>query len=293
MIGNRSIKGKVIFWASFFAALAGGLAWAFWPRTLPVETASVRRGSHEQQVTEEGKTRAREIYKIYSSATGQLKRVEFHPGDKVEKGTLLATVFRPPDWEIRSPVEGKILRVQRESEGPIERGDVIMEVADNASLEIVSEILTEEAVEIKPGAPVRIESGGACKPLEGKVRRMEPSAFTKVSALGVEEQRVNVIVDFISPLSECEGISDGFRVNIHIITRRFKDVLTIPTGALFRQGEEWAVFKKVDGKARIAPVKISRKNPERTMLEEGLKEGETVIVYPSDEIKEGTRVRAL
>jgi HlyD family secretion protein len=272
---------------------AGLLVWAFTPKPVLVEIAKVQRGPYDQLVIEEGKTRAKEIFEILSPVSGDLERVQVHEGDTVKKGDVLAVVEWPNPWEIHSPIDGRVLRVKRESGGPIERGNVIMEVADPNYLEVVAEVLTDDAIHIKPGAPVRIESWGGCEPLKGKVRLIEPAAFTKVSALGVEEQRVKVIIDFTSPKGKCEGLADGFRVNNLISTFQAPDALTIPTGALFRDREKWAVFRVVNGRAKKTQVEIPRRNPKVAMVGAGLQEGDQVIVYPSDEIEDGRRVEAL
>jgi len=284
---------RTILWILFFLGGIGFLIWAFFPRPFPVELAVAESGPYQQLVIEEGKTRAQDVFKILSPVDGNLKRIDLDPGDMVKKGDLLAEVEWPRPWPVNSPVDGRILRIHRESGGPIRRGDTIMEVADPGALEVVSEILTEDAIQIKTGASVRIESWGGCDPLSGKVRRIEPAAFTKVSALGIEEQRVNVIIDITSPDNQCEGLADGFRVHSHITTFETDKALTIPTGALFREGKEWAVFQVIEGRAKKTRVKISRRNPEKAMVESGLKAGDQVIVYPSDQVDEDSRVQAM
>lgn len=284
---------KKLLWIPVLLAAGFGIFWALRPQPIPVEIAAARLGPYEQQVVEEGKTRAREVYKILSPVAGNLRRVQLHPGDKVREGDLLAEVDRPGLWPIKSPVAGTVLRVQRESGGPIERGELIMEVADPKQLEVVSEVLTEDALGIKPGDPVRMESWGECRTLEGKVRRVEPGAFTKVSALGIEEQRVNVIIDFSNTTEHCEGLADGFRLNNHITTFRREEALTIPVGALFRDGKDWAVFRIEAGRAKKVKVQVVRRNPELALLESGLKPGDQVVVYPSDELDDGARVRPM
>lgn len=284
---------KLFLWTLLLAVVAMALFWVLRPKALWVEIAEVQRGPYEQWVIEEGKTRAREVYKILSPVVGDLHRVQRHAGDVVEVGDLLAVVDRPGLWSIKAPVAGTVLRVNRESGGPIERGDLIMEIADSGDLEAVAEVLTEDALGIKPGDPVRMESWGECKALQGKVRRVEPGAFTKISALGIEEQRVNVIIDFSGDTRHCEGLADGFRLNFFITTFHSEDGLTLPVGALFRDGEDWAVFKVVEGRAQKVKIKVQRRNPEKALLEGGLNEGERVIVYPSDEISEGVRVKPM
>lgn len=284
---------RIGFWLLAGLVLIGLLAWAFWPKPIPIEAALVQQGPYQQTIIEEGKTRAREIYQISSPVSGNLKRIELHPGDKVKVGDLLAEVDWPRPWQVRSPVAGSILRIHQKSGGPIERGVTIMEVANPSLLEIVSEILTTDAVQIKPEASVRISDWGGCQDLQGTVRIIEPGAFTKTSALGIEEQRVKVITDITSFQDECGQLADGYRVNTHITTYQTENTLTIPTGSLFREGEDWAVFQVIDGRAVKTKIKVARRNPERAMIEGGLKQGDQVIVYPSDEITEGVRVRAL
>ncbi|MDX1387541.1 MAG: HlyD family efflux transporter periplasmic adaptor subunit, partial [bacterium] len=198
---------NIVLWSLVILGGMALLAWAFTPKPILVEITEVRRGPYDQLVIEEGKTRAREIFEIPSPVSGNLERVEVHAGDQVQEGDVLAVVEWPRPWEIKSPVAGRVLRVKRESGGPIERGMVIMEVADPSNLEVVAEVLTDDAIQIKAGAPVKIESWGGCEALEGKVRLVEPAAFTKISALGVEEQRVRVIIDITSPKEKCEGMA--------------------------------------------------------------------------------------
>lgn len=286
-------KRTLLFWILAGVIALGLLIWAFTPKPILVELAEVKRGPYEQFVIEEGKTRAKEVFEVRSPVSGELERVHVKEGDVVQKGEVLAVVEWPRAWEIRSPINGRVLRIKRESGGPIERGTVILEVADSTQLEVVTEVLTDDAVQIKPGAPVKIENWGGCESLEGKVRLIEPAAFTKVSALGVEEQRVKVITDFTSPPEKCEGMSDGFRVNTLISVFQTDDALSVPTGALFRDQEHWAVFKVVGGKAQKARVEIPRRGPKVAMVSGGLKEGDAVIVYPSDEIEVGVRVNAM
>ena len=127
-------------------------------------------------------------------------------------------------------------------------------------------------------------------PLAARVRRVEPAAFTKISALGVEEQRVNVVLDFAEPIDKVQTVGDAFRVEAHIVTWRVEDAVKVPVGALFRDGEGWAVFGVDGGRAAKRAVKVPRRNGVEALVEEGLKPGETVVVYPSDALKDGSRV---
>lgn len=192
-------------------------------------------------------------------------------------------------WEVRAPVAGSVLKVIQESEGAVALGAPLVEIADPRSLEAVVDVLTQESVSIRPGMPARIELGSGVPPLAGVVRRIEPAAFTKISALGVEEQRVNVVLDFGEPLDRVQTIGDGFRVDAHIVVFRAADVVKAPVGALFRDGDSWAVFTAEDGRAAKRSIKVTRRNATEAMIE-GLKPGERVVVYPSDALTAGARV---
>jgi len=145
-------------------------------------------------------------------------------------------------------------------------------------------------VRIAPGAPVTIERWGGDKPLEGRVRRVEPSAFTKTSALGVEEQRTNVIIDIVSPQTEWSSLGDGYRVDARIVVYLSEDAVKVPTSALFRDGDRWAAYVDTDGTARRRSIMLSRRAGLEAAVEAGLQPGEQVIVFPSDAIRDGVRV---
>lgn len=193
--------------------------------------------------------------------------------------------------EIRSPVNGKVLRILQESERVVPLGTPLLEIADPADLEVVVDVLTTDAVDIRPGMPARIVRYGGEAPLEGRVRRVEPSAFTKISALGVEEQRVNVVIDLTSPRDRWETLGDGYRVEAQIFVFTKEDALKVPSGALFREGDRWAAFALSDGRARKRTVEVERRSGAEAMIEGGLSSGEEVIVYPSDAVKEGVKVK--
>lgn len=194
--------------------------------------------------------------------------------------------------EITSPVGGRVLRVIQRSEGAVQPGTQLLEVGDPAALEIVVDVLTSDAVHIESGAPVVIEHWGGAQALRGHVRLIEPSAFTRVSALGVEEQRVNVVVDLDDPHATWAALGDGYRVEARIVTWQQADVLGVPSSALFRHGERWAVFAIADGRARIRQVEVGAQNGQRAQITRGLSQGERVVVYPSDRVADGVRVQA-
>ena len=197
------------------------------------------------------------------------------------------------NFVIRSPSSGRVLRVFQESAAVITAGSPLLEVGDPTDLELEVDVLSSDAVRIAPGADVILEHWGGDQPLHGTVRRVEPAAFTKVSALGVEEQRVNVIIDFAEPPDARQSLGDGFRVEARIVVWEAGDVLKVPTSALFRSGNDWAVFRLGDaGTARLTPIEIGGQTGLDTQVTSGLNEGDNVIVHPSDQISDGTAVRA-
>lgn len=376
--------------------LAALVAWALRPPPVSVELAEVKRGTFEQTVSDDGKTRVRERYTIYAPLAGRVERIRLKAGDPVERGEIVA-LLTPVDpalldartvrelqarvgaaeaqllrakaevarvlaqsdqaradferqvklykegfisatareqaelalrtaertveavrygeeaaghelnqaraalalyrsgeagaeWEVTSPVKGSVLKVVQESEGAVALGAPLIEVADARSLEAVVDVLSQEAVAIRPGMPARVDLGRGIAPLAARVRLIEPAAFTKISALGVEEQRVNVVLDFAAPLDKVQTIGDGFRVDAAIVTRRMEKAITVPVGALFRDGAGWAVFVADGGRAVKRAVHAPLRNGAEALVEEGLKPGERVVVYPSDSLRDGSRI---
>lgn len=192
-----------------------------------------------------------------------------------------------PCVDVRAPVAGEVLRVHEESERIVTAGTPLIEIGDPGTLEIVVDVLSRDAVRIHPGAPVLVEDWGGGHPLRARVRRVEPSAFTKVSALGVEEQRVNVIADFVDPPT---GLGDGYRLEARIVVWQGSDVLAVPTGALFRTGDAWSVFVVEDGVARRREVEVGQRGSAAAVVLKGLREGDVVVLHPSDQLRDGARV---
>lgn len=380
------------------AAIAAAL---LWPRTLPVDVATVRSGRFEAVVEEDGRTRVRDRFVVSAPVGGTVLRVELEPGEEVARDQIVAVVvpaapplldarsrreagdrlgeaedqvrhaveelsrsraalaqeridldrarklaadgivahaeldraelavnlrsrevsaaefavrvaehrvdlartllarLRDPSrasggggepWEIRSPVGGRVLRVFRKSESVVAAGEPLLEVADPGDLEIVVDLLTEDAARVVPGARAALERWGGETPLVGRVRQVEPSGFTKLSALGVEEQRVNVIVDIVSPHSAWSNLGDGFRVDVRVVIAEADQALIAPTSALFRDGEGWAAWVVSEGRARKRPVRVVRRGTRVAEIASGLSTGDLVIVYPGDAIAEGVRV---
>ncbi len=194
--------------------------------------------------------------------------------------------------EITSPVSGVVLRRLRESESVVPAGETLLEVGDPRQIEVVADYLSKDAVRIRPGQEVLIDRWGGDRPLRGRVRRVEPSGFTKISALGVEEQRVNVVMDITDPPEVRAGLGDGFRVETRVVVWQSEDELKAPTGALFRRDEDWAVFAVEAGRAVLRPIEIGERNAREAQVLAGLSPGQEVVVYPSDSLSDGSRVAA-
>ena len=383
------------------AALALLVAWALWPRPVPVELAQVTQGAFEQVVADDGKTRVRDRYVIHAPLAGRVERIQLEVGDPVKQGAIVAelaptapafidertqrelrerigaaeaqlartraetakaqaqrdqaradlerqtrlskegfvsqtareqaqlalrTAERAVEaagfaqeaaghevaqaraaliryesgggapaakWPVTSPVSGAVLKLVQKSEGPVALGAPLLEVADARSLEAIVDVLSQEAVAIRAGMPARLDLGQGVPLLAARVRLVEPAAFTKVSALGVEEQRVNVVLDFAEPLDKVETVGDGFRVEAEIITFRQPDATKVPVAALFRDGDGQAVFVAEGEVARKRAVKAPRRNATEALVEEGLRAGERVVVYPSDALRDGASVEPM
>jgi len=390
-------RGTVLGIAIASVAIIAAFAWAFAPRPVPVEIATVREARFEQTVDEDGKTRVRNRYVISAPLTGRLARITLDVGDRVTAGAPVARLTptapalldartvrelhervgaaeanlveaqaevaraaavleqartdlarqrkleaegflssagreqteltvrtqgraleaahaarhaadhtlaqaraalmqarEPGDARLRplaitSPVTGRVLKLDQQSEAVVPIGTPLLEIADADDLEMVIDVLSTDATRITEGSPVAVDAGSGA-PLAGRVRRIEPAAFTKVSALGVEEQRVNVIVDFLSPPEQWRTLGDGFRVDAKIVVLAREQAVVVPVAALFRQGADWNVFVIEGGRARLRAVKVGGRNPTEAWIEEGLEPGERVIVYPGDTVTDGRRV---
>lgn len=195
-------------------------------------------------------------------------------------------------FTIRAPIDGRILRVLQENEAVVQMGTPLVEVGDPAHLEIVVDLLSTDAVKVSEGDAVLITRWGGEGALNAKVRRVEPFGFLKVSSLGIEEQRVNVIIDLTDPPDRWRRLGHGYQIDAAILRWRSDKVLQVPIGALFRQGEDWAVFRNDGGRARLTTVKIGQMNDRAAQVLQGLKAGDQVVSHPGERVTDGAAVAA-
>ncbi len=270
--------------------------------------AGVSRATAAQTLAEQSMARQETLLRSGGVSAQSADQARFEARARSEELTSARFGVRVADYEVRmaqaalgrhgsqseeamelpSPIEaGVVLRVIQQDEGVVHAGTPLVEVGNPAALEVAVDVLTADAVQVRPGAFVTLERWGGDAPLEGHVQRVEPSAFTKVSALGVEEQRVNVVIDLDSPRADWTQLGDGYRVEARIRVWREEETLQVPSSALFRHGEGWAVFR-VDGEtAVLQPVEIGRRNGFDTEITGGLDAGMQVVVHPSDSVQDG------
>jgi HlyD family secretion protein len=275
---------------------------------------SVEAASADARLAESNLARIRQLYDAGTIAREELERAEAE--ERRTKANLLkarssvevarhelevaqaALRYSPAEpgsapaesVPVVSPVAGRILKLYRESEGIVSVAEPLVEISNPRSLEVEVEVLSSDAVRISPGTRVLFERWGGDQPLEGAVRRIEPVGFTKISALGVEEQRVLVIADFTSPAETWERLGDNYRVEAVFILWESDNVLQVPASALFRHEQDWAVFVAANGHAGLRPVQIGHRSGLNAEITSGLQEGERVITHPGNEIEHGTAI---
>jgi HlyD family secretion protein len=204
------------------------------------------------------------------------------PGEDSTNGGLV---------EIHAPVSGRLLRVLQESESIVAPGTPVLEMGDPADLEIVVEFLSTDAVQIHEGDAAEITAWGGGQPLRGRVRRIEPYGFIKVSALGVEEQRVNVIIDLLDEPAQWAALGHGYRVEAAVTIWQRDDIVQLPVAALFRSQGQWAVFRVEEGRAVLRPVEIGQENGRMAQIVSGLDAGDSIVMYPGPQIRDGVAVK--
>ena len=396
------ITGRRVFWAIPIGAVAAGLVFAFWPRPIEVDLATVSRGPLVTTVSEEGQTRIRDTFVVSAPVHGRALRIEIEEGDAVVANETVVAEIEPMDPEfldvrseataradadaaraalklaqaeltqaqaeldfakteldrirelwtnetvslrvvqeaertfrirtaalataaaavemrenllraaevrlvppgetsqrlgscpcipIRSPIDGKVLRVLHESEGVVAPGQPLLEVGNPEDLEIVADFRSSDAVRIQPGQRAIIDSWGGDRALAGTVRRIDPFGYTKVSALGIEEQRVSVVIDISDPPSVWSRLGHGFEVEVDIVLWEASDVPKVPATALFRKGEDWQVFQVVDGRARTVTVEVGERTDREARILSGIEDGAAIVRFPDDRIEDGVSLQ--
>lgn len=383
------MRDRLMRWRWAIAALALltlGLAYAFWPVAVPVDTAPVTRGPMAVGITDDGVTRAEDLYVVAAPVSGYLARIELEPGDRVRRGQLITRMTGRPatpldartrqelrgardaaqaaaaaarasldqarrdlaraedlarsgflprarleeartrvatgaaalrqalaetaridallaqpqgpgagaSVPVHAPADGAVLSVLRESEGVLPEGTELMTIGDAGTIEVVVDLLSREAARVRPGDRVAITQWGGDAPLAARVVRVEPFGRLKISALGIEEQRVNVVIAF-DPAARAQAarLGHGYQIDATIILWEAGDALRVPIGALFRGGDGgWRVLVVTAGRARERALKIGRLNDEFGQVLAGLAAGDEVIVNPGNALRDGARVRA-
>jgi HlyD family secretion protein len=247
-----------------------------------------------QESLDEAETEVRRTEAALRSSEFSVE-VARHEKEAARTALKYSAAQKPGDYPekvvIKAPVDGSILKITRKSEGVVREGQALIEIGDPRALEVEVDVLSADAVRIRPGTPVLFDRWGGDEPLEGKVRVVEPAGFTKISALGVEEQRVLVISDIVSPPEKWSQLGDSYRVEARFILWEDDNVLQIPASALFRHGDSWAVYVMENKKAHLRTVQIGHRNGLSAQITSGLTEGDMVITHPDSSIEDGSRVR--
>jgi HlyD family secretion protein len=247
-------------------------------------------GSAARETAELAQARGRSANEAVKGAEAAIRVAEFAVA--AARAVLISEDPRTarPALRVQSPIEGVVLKRVQESEAVVAPGAPLVDIGDLRDLEIVTDLLSNDAVRVQPGAPVIITRWGGARDLSGRVIRVEPSGFTKISALGVEEQRVNVVVEFVDSPSSRQALGDGFRVEVRIVLSERAGVLIVPTSALFRVEGRWAVFRIVGARLEKREVEVGERNEQSAEVLGGLAEGDRVVVYPGESLTEGARV---
>ncbi|MEN9722968.1 MAG: hypothetical protein RJB38_954 [Pseudomonadota bacterium] len=307
-VSIKKIAGIVLLGGVILFAIR----WFFFPQAVPVEVASVQRGLFRELMVSDGYFRSKERYPVSAFADGDIRRIRHRVGDSIKKGDLITELYWDLKWDpVLAPVSGVISKIYREAAGPIHRGETILEIVDPDHLEIVAELLTTDAVRVPIGASALIENWGGSAPLGARVVRVSRAGFNKISALGVEEERTEVILEPLElPSHVRERLGSSYHLDLTLVLAEYPDSLILPMGALFRDpslkttesaggsdrasnSEVWAVYRVVEGRAVLTPVRAGERSLTTVRIQEGLSEHERVVIFPSDRIRDGTRVQEL
>lgn len=279
-------------WLYAFLALIAALATWYLLREKPVsvEIAKIERGTFEGLLEIDGTIRSREKITILAFADGDLSQVDWKVGDPIKKNDLVATLSWDLKKQMRSPVDGVISKVYRNSAGPITRGTPILDIIDPLDLEVTAKVLTSDAVSIPKGAPVDIRGFDQNNTsLNGKVQQISRAGFIELSALGIEEEKTEIRIEFSDPPPAILG--DNFHVDITVHLSKQENVLLVPISALFKNQNSWGVYLVENKRAHLRNIEISDRSDKQAIVQKGLKENDQVILFPSDQVSDGTLIQ--
>jgi HlyD family secretion protein len=285
---------KIIFFTLTTLAFSALIYFTFSPKRVLVEMVQVQKGTFHSYFETDGVIRSKKIYTVPAFADGDIQRVDLRVGDLVKKGQTIVRL----NWDVgydpvRAPINGVISKIYRESAGPIRRGEPIVEIIDPKHLELMAELLTTDSTKLKIGDAFTISNWGSDFALHGKIKRVSQAGFIKVSALGVEEEKTEVTGEFNpEDRAHLQKLGNIFHVDVRFELGVLENVLMIPSGAIFRSGQDWAVYR-VDSsnRARLVTIRISERNNEQIVVTHGLSEGERIVNFPGDLIRSGTKVK--
>lgn len=284
---------KKFFYSTIAVLIVIAVYFVIKPNPVKVDSVVIQQGTFNETLTSEGKIRSRNKHIVYALASGNLEKITLKVGDSVQKGQVVTTLIWDRHVPVKSPIEGVISKIFRESEGPIQRGEPIFEVSSVSELEVVAELLTPDAVRLNQNGEAQILNWGGEGHLTAEIFQISRAGAVKISALGVEEERTEVKLIFKKIPPELKNkFGDNYHVDVIFLISQEADVLSVPLGALFKSGDKWAVYVIQNGKAMIREIAISKKNDKQALVKSGLKEGEMVILFPGDKIRENTRVES-
>lgn len=283
---------KKIFYILGSLALLVSIYFVVKPVPENVEVMVLKKGLFVETLTAEGKVRSLDRHTVYAFADGSVAAIEMKVGDPVTKGQVLTQLDWDKSQPVKSPIDGVITKIYRDSAGPVLRGAPLFEVSSIKDLEVVAELLTPDAVRLSEGGLAQIQNWGGEGALEAKISRISKAGVTKTSALGVEEERAEVRLSLAKLPAELQArLGDNYHVDIIFRVSQDLDVVTLPLGALYKNGDRWAVFVVQNDRAKMNEVSVSKRNDRSAIVTAGLQEGDVVILFPGDKIREGSLVK--
>jgi HlyD family secretion protein len=253
-------------------------------RTQAVSAQALDRARFDAETNEAALTSAKAQVQVWQGVRASLA------ARLIEPSTVAGSPANPGCCiEVRAPVTGRVLKIVQQSEAVVQAGTPLIEIGDPRDLEVIADLLSADAVKISTGAAVRIDGWGG-PPIRGRVTRVDPTGFLKVSSLGIEEQRVRVTIDLVDPPETWSRLGHDYRVIVHVTVWNIDDALTVPLGALFRKGDEWAMFTAQEGRAHTTAVQVGHRNARAAEVLAGLSTGDHIVLHPSDRIADGVRI---